>query len=384
MLWKRSIYAVAIISAVTSFIITDSGVALFLCVCLLVVPAISYVLLIFAGRRVRFDMQICESRIRGGALEITVKAGLSPRFLAGFIKVTAEIENTTFRKTDKKTFYFKDLSFVPHDYNYVSTDSGRINVKVSNLVLIDIFGLCSHKIKCPKYAESIVSPVLYEDLNIRLGSNSSSSYLGENSLPVKGNDHTELFNVRDYAPGDSLNSVHWKLSGKFDSLKTKEFGGTDDNRTLILVDMSRKKAGQPATDEQLNCVLDASASVSESLKSRGIAHCIGWFNDGAYSRAEVYDNDSFVKAIYALMSIKVDDGNAESLFYLTKTAECSIYNKIIFVTAYADSGELRQNLSADVTAVSVGQSVGEVDDGGLKIVYIPCSGMDRALCARVL
>lgn len=34
----------------------------------------------------------------------------------------------------------------------------------------------------------------------------------------KGNDPSEIFDIKDYTPGDDLRFVHWKLSGKADHL----------------------------------------------------------------------------------------------------------------------------------------------------------------------
>ena len=384
MLWKRLIYAAACALAAAAFIATDSGAALFACVCLLAVPAVSLLMLAIAKRLIKFDFSVRESCIRGGALDITMRAGLSPRFLAGAVKVTVDVENTTFRKSERRVFVFKDLSFAPHSYDFVGADSGRINVRFVNITLFDVFGICSLKIKCSRFAESIVSPVLYDGLRITLGANGSASLTGENSLPRRGGDRSEIFNVRDYVAGDSLHSVHWKLSGKFDTLKSKEYGANDENRTLILADLSRKKTFGEASDEQLNCVLDAVVSISASLKDGGEPHCIGWFNGGEYNRAEVFDGDSFVKAVYSLMSIKVAEGNSETLFYASRTKQCSIFTTIIFVAPSVTATELRQFPSADITALAVGERDGELDEGGIKIIDVPCALIEKSLACRVL
>ncbi|MCX4314410.1 MAG: hypothetical protein OSJ83_11245, partial [Clostridia bacterium] len=150
----------------------------------------------------------------------------------------------------------------------------------------------------------------------------------------------------------------------------------DENRTLILADLSRKKTFGEASDEQLNCVLDAVVSISASLKDGGEPHCIGWFNGGEYNRAEVFDGDSFVKAVYSLMSIKVAEGNSETLFYASRTKQCSIFTKIIFVAPSVTS--------ADITALAVGERDGELDEGGIKIIDVPCALIEKSLACRVL
>lgn len=375
---KRTIYALILLSAVAVFIATDSNIALFLLVGFLALPAFSLVLLFVARNRVTVSFQARESCIRGGALELVMKVRLAPRMLAGCVRVAAEIENTTFGKITRKVFVFRDLSFSPHLYRYESADSGRISIRLASVRLVDIFGLFAVEVKSTAFAESLVSPKLYEDILVRMSADMRNTLSGATPLLQKGNDNTETYCIRDYAGGDSLNSVHWKLSSKFDSLKVKEFGSTDDRTTLILVDMSRDKYGVKATDEQLNTVLDVAASVSGSLKE-STGHSVGWFEDGVFRCNSVADNDTFVKMVYDLMSIKVKAGNAEELFYFARSPECSAFTKIVFVTTSIHPEELKHISGVNVTAVVVGDGTGELEENGVKIINVPCDRVGDAL-----
>lgn len=383
MFLRRLVYALLLLAALAAFIMTDSGIALFVCVCLVVLPLCSFFMLLAVKNKVKLDWEIQRSCIRGNPLKITMRVGVQPRFMAGYAVVAADVENSTFGKTVRKTFIFTDLTHSPHDYYYDSADSGRVCIRIPYVRIVDIFGIFALRVKTGKYEETSVSPILYEQLQLRLGSNARSLLSGETALNERGNDHTEIFNIRDYSAGDSLNSVHWKLSSKFDSLKTKEFGSTDDNKMLILVDMSRNKWESVATDEQLNSVLDVAISISDSFKTGGIAHSIGWFNDGAFGCAEVTDNNTFVEAVTSLMSIKVNDGNAETMFYLSRLGRLA-YTKIILVTTSVQSDELKSFGGADITVVAVGDDTGDIDELGTKIICIPYRNVRTSLAASVL
>lgn len=378
---KRIIYILMLLATLAALVLTNNGIALFLFMCVLVLPLISMVMVFIARRHVRFELKVRESCIRGGALQITMCASVKPRFFVGGIRVTTEIENTTFHKTEYRRFMFNDLSFAPHVYNYNGTDSGRISIKCTSLQITGIFGMLALKVKCSAYAEAIVSPVLYEDVGVNVGELGSRSIFGDRPLPRKGIDTTEIFNVRDYVPGDSLSAVHWKLSGKFDELKAKDFGATDDRRLLILVDLSRSKFDSTATDAQLNAALDVAISVSNALKSVGYAHSIGWFDDGLFMSAEVSDNNSFVAAVDKLMSVKVNEGNAENLFYLSRTAECSSFTKIVYISSVIHYTELQQSLGAEITAIEIGDEYGETIENGVRIINIPYNDIGAALTA---
>lgn len=381
MLAKRIGYILILLATASAFIVSNNGIALFFLVSLLVLPLISLCMLIIVRKKVRFELTVRESCIRGGTLQLTMRASASPRFLLGGVKVVFAIENSTFHKTQFKSFYLSDLSFTTHVFGYTGADSGRICVKCDNLKLIGLFGVCSVKVKYPVYAEAIVSPMLFDDIIVNVGNRSNDAVFGDTSLPKKGGDITEVYDVRDYSPGDAPNTVHWKLSGKFGTLKTKEFGATDDRRILILVDMSRGKYGNTASDEQLNGVLDVTASISNALKSTGYTHSVGWFAGGAFESSEVSDGDSFVRAIGKLMSVKVNDSNEESMFYLSRTPECSVFTKIIFISPFVNYDEFRYATDAEVTAIEVGKNSGETVHEGVRVINVPFDNIHDALSA---
>lgn len=384
MAWRRVAYALILLAAAAAFIVTDSGISLFVLVCLLVLPVITLVTLIVARYRVKLDFTARESCIRGGAIQLDIKVGVSPRFLAGLVKVAADIENSTFGKTERTHFTFNDLSYTPHTYEFISSDSGRICVRIKNVKLVDIFGLFALSVKSQKFAESFVSPMLYDDIRVRVGESGGGAFSGETPVPRRGQDSTEIFDIRDYAPGDSLKSVHWKLSGKFDALKTKEFGSTDDHKTLVLVDFSRNSGGVVATDEQLNAVLDVAVSVSNALETTGYAHSVGWFNDGEFYGSEVLDNETFVQMVNKLMSIKVMDGNAEVLFYLARAAECAAFNKVILVAPCINVDDIKNYGGGEITAVVVGTADEQTKAHGINIIEIPIDNVHAALADCVL
>ena len=383
MWFNRFVYITISAAAVAAFLLTDSSAALFLCLCLAALPPVSFVLLSIAVKRVKFDYEIREACMRGKPLDITLSARLSPRFLAGAVHVVLEIENSTFHKTARKKFVFRDLSGATHVYDYVSADSGRIAVRVKSVRLLDIFGVFALGVRCHKFAESIVSPVLYEGVSVSLSAG-RAAFLGDVTLPEKGNDSTEVFNVRDYAAGDSLHSIHWKLSCKFDSLKTKEYGSSYDRQTLILVDMSRRKYKDAASDEQLNGVLDAAVTLSNALKEEGCVHSVGWFEEGTFYSSEVSDGATFVQTVFALMSIKVNETNEQTLLFSSRTPACAAFTKIVFITAAVSAEELRLHADLGVTALCVGASSGETEENGVKIVYTTYKDLGAQLARCVL
>ncbi len=379
---RRITYAIILLAVLAVFIMTDNDVALFLFVALAVIPFIFLIQLSIAMRRVKFDFGASSSCIRGKPLTITAKIGLAPRFLAGAAKVVLEIENTTFHTVEQRILLYNDLSFTPYDYKYFSDNSGRLVIKIKEIKLLDFFGLCSITVKSSSYEEAIVAPVLYDEMIVKLADNAQSMVSGERVLPQKGNDNTEIFDIRDYRDGDALKSIHWKLSGKFDTLKTKEFSATEDNHALILIDMSRKKWEYEATDKQLNCILDAAISISGALCADGFVHSVGWFGDGEFCHSQVNDAESLLAMTSALMSVKVAEENAETLEFYFRTEMSRIFQKVIFITSSVRPEEWKTLENSFVTAVAINDDEnGEVYDGGAKVINVPCDGFVEYISA---
>ena len=51
-------------------------------------------------------------------------------------------------------------------------------------------------------------------------------------------DKSEVSNIREYRMGDSLKSIHWKLSSKAENLQVKDYNTNNDRHTYIFVDLS--------------------------------------------------------------------------------------------------------------------------------------------------
>lgn len=381
---KRTVYAILTVAAFATFVWTEHGAALFAFVMLLTLPVVSLALLFVAGRRVKIDMSLSKTCMRGGKLDVELAINVSPRLFIACAEAHVDIINTTFGKTERKIFVFPDLFRARKKYQYVSDYSGRIVLSAVKVRLVDIFGVCALSTRIRREAEGIVSPVLYDGLQVSLEGASRDVGFGDKIVPDRrGSDRSEIFGVRDYVVGDSMNAVHWKLTSKFDSLKSKEYGKTSNFHVLVLVDLSRKKHGHEATDEQLNAVLDVAVSLSESFRNNGTEHCVGWITDGEFRFSEVSGSESFVRMTDNLMSAKVTPDDARAVVCLASSEESERFSKCVFVSCGAAAEEF-EALDCDVVAVSVCDGAGESTVGNVRLVEISPDGIEKAIVAGAL
>lgn len=123
-----------------------------------------------------------------------------------------------------------------------------------------------------------------------------------------GTDHSEVFQIREYAPGDRLQNIHWKLSAKSDDLMVREYSLPKGCPIVLLLGTDGADRLKPA---QRNRFLQIAASVSFALMDAQCPHIVSWY-DGARDapvRMRVDDEEGFYEwQLTYLMSDAVHAG----------------------------------------------------------------------------
>lgn len=87
--------------------------------------------------------------------------------------------------------------------------------------------------------------------------------------PKPGGGFSEIHDLREYRPGDSMHEVHWKLSAKTDKLIVREAEEPDLGLVVLSFDFSGSRA-------QLDRTLQQLLWLSGWLCEREVAHQIDW------------------------------------------------------------------------------------------------------------
>jgi uncharacterized protein (DUF58 family) len=90
---------------------------------------------------------------------------------------------------------------------------------------------------------------------------------------VKGDDPSELYDIREYRPGDRVTRIHWKLSDRTGRLMVRELGRVLAGDALVLLDLN-------GGADEADALLTAFASVSAALLEAGAAHDVEWYGVG--------------------------------------------------------------------------------------------------------
>ena len=90
----------------------------------------------------------------------------------------------------------------------------------------------------------------------------------------KGNDPSEMFDLREYVPGDDVRSIHWKLSGKTDTLILRQASDPSLYNIVLLMDFGIEKNGEPTPLEELNAAAAVAAAVGTQLVQQHITFSV--------------------------------------------------------------------------------------------------------------
>lgn len=160
---------------------------------------------------------------------------------------------------------------------------GSYEIGVSDLYCYDFFRMFRYRVSVNLFRELFVLP---RRLNlIQQSAGEQVQEETETTVLQKGQDNTEMSDISDYQPGDSLRSIHWKLSSKAQDLKVRQYARNAEQQTFIFVDTGRRfdtsdKRYLPDINEfAADGVIESAIAVaSHILQKGGQSVLLTWFD----------------------------------------------------------------------------------------------------------
>ncbi|MBR3786419.1 MAG: DUF58 domain-containing protein [Firmicutes bacterium] len=149
---------------------------------------------------------------------------------------------------------------------------GRLKITLEKVNLFDCFGLLGIPCGRQTAAYMTVQPETFEtDITLlpNTGTNEESDIYSQEK---PGSDLTEVFQIREYVPGDHPKQVHWKLSNKLDRLIVRDPGLPIIRNVLVFWERGGESGDLELIDAQAEIVV----SLCRSLLEHSIQFTIGW------------------------------------------------------------------------------------------------------------
>ena len=191
----------------------------------------------------------------------------------------------------------------------------------------------------------------------------------------RGNDPSEMFDIREYVPGDDIRAVHWKLSSKFDELVVREFGYPFNYNILILYDVMKICSGQQIANQRNNAVLAITDALSYSMMEMNLEHNVGRVMEGELYTVPVNSRSTHDQMVLNLICRPVTESmqNGDVIYHFIRLVRRNEYTKVIYITPEYEEGAVQQlSREADVTVIKVTQGMEGtyVDTPGYSVIPV--------------
>lgn len=160
-------------------------------------------------------------------------------------------------------YYFFVASGETNEKSVMLTASKRGHLKIGacRLATRFPFGFFYKTKTVPLNLETVIFPAIHQ---IKLPNLSEAGLEGDGILQQRGD---ELYAIREYQPGDSLSSVHWKSSAKTERLRVKEFNS--QNSYTIFLNLTDPNTNQSVQEEIREQRVSETASLVYHLIQKG-------------------------------------------------------------------------------------------------------------------
>lgn len=287
---KRSlIYGlVTLITLCMFFLFTEKVIGIVLLMeCMYYIMAIVYVRIVSRFIQVTLDKGLYSAeknseipiliQVKNKSKWLSVRCGFKINVVNNFTgEVKKEIINHTVTRGVKETF----------SESFLSSDCGEISVYLVEYYVYDWIGCLYLKKKTNDVKKIEILPETH--LLMTEIQRTTREFIADSEVysdSEKGDDLSEIYQVREYVEGDPIHDIHWKLSAKTDNLLIKEHGKPLGCVVLIWIDLFRNNTVKHLRGEKhgrknlpVNAI-EMAASVSLSLIEQKCVHMVAWYEE---------------------------------------------------------------------------------------------------------
>lgn len=286
----------------------------------LLLPLLSWALLWLARRQVRLQIEAVLIAEKESTVSLTVRCDRG-RLPCGGVRARLLVENSV---TDERV-QTKLLIGKEQTVELTSDFCGCLQCSLEKARLLDLCGLLSVPLPCPATARVLVMPHTFPVEVCMESAPALADDAQEYAQDRRGQDRTEPFQLRDYAAGDSLSQIHWKLSSKRGHPVVREPACPVDQSLLLFVD----RTTDGASPAQADAIMEAAASVAQALAEQGLPFRLCWNGETIQTRT-VNEPEELPAAVAALLKSGTVSGEGGSLLYL-RTCGAPSAGRIIYL-----------------------------------------------------
>lgn len=297
MINKRAVFAYldTLIIVILIVIVLRSYYFLVFLILWLLIPIFSYVLCKLLVSKISVSVSMPETQITRKEKFTVIFRISNPSFIPSVsAKIKVKTNNAFF---NSKAAHTLDMPVKAHKssivtYPLVSSNCGVFELSAEYITVSDITGIFNIKKELNINNRLLIMPV--NDNSTQLTPAGLSMGVNEAfESKTKGNDFSEVTDVREYIQGDRMADIHWKLSAKKDDLMIKERSAMSAKQLVIVPELWGK------TPETINRILDETFGICEMMKNEKTPLSVMWWSvSNADFKLKKADNDDEIYKIF--------------------------------------------------------------------------------------
>lgn len=287
----------------------------------------------------------------GNELPVKVKVNRFGKFIAAkYIVVELEVYSKMFGVTEIKNLVLPlREDGQTFQFNLMMDLCGGVRFRCNNVFVWDLLNIFSSKAEPFEEARTIVYPKAI-NLNLSLSRTSIGSSKAEGlTQNRKGNDFSEIFDIRDYVPGDDIRSVHWKLSCKTDNLIVRQPSDPSHYDVMLLADLGLNQGKRVVSKTELNASVALTIACAEQLINQRIMFCFAIPTNRGLQLYEIRDIREFYQILPEWFGIQIQEKSGVGVQCFRVDHLEKYFSRLLVVS----SGEYAYKLSGLEKQISV-------------------------------
>lgn len=281
MILQWMIYLVLAIFAAYESIVFSNTIVSMLFVFILLWPLLTVALLLLQRRRLKIDLNIpVPVAEKNGHIQIQIRVRQSSRL--PMLQMEIHMSCLPVFGGDREMYPLvlsvDGRQSCQYIYELSRNRCGKVRLQIESIRLWDYFHFFSVNKKVHLSEEMTFLPQIYE-MTVTV-CEATRHFAGETEdyePEAAGPDHSQIYQVREYRPGDRLQMIHWKLTARNDELYVRESAEPACFAVGIFMDLSQRgKTSGQWMESEIETVL----SISNGLLEQKCRHFIVWYDQG--------------------------------------------------------------------------------------------------------
>ena len=326
---RKFVWLLLVLGLLTLTVQTASPMALGLVICMVVLPLLCLPFNLIAAKKLKLtaNMPVNLRKNEDGTVELTVQ-NPSPFpicLCACHIRLENQLNGEVQSMTLSCGVWPKRSQTVRATFG--SPFCGRIRLTVDAVRLYDCFGLIGVKAKTDAHSAAVVQPDTFPQSLLLTPSSAHVEEAEDYSTERPGSDLSEIFQIRDYVPGDSPRQVHWKLSQKYGKLIVKDASLPITRSAALFWERTEEHPTASRTDAETEIVV----SLCRNLLAQSVQFTLCWNESGQLVRHLVRDLDELIALLPRLLTAKPEAGISGAQLLL-QTTPAGAYSHLIYIS----------------------------------------------------